>query len=91
MANFYTDNSDIQFLLSHIDLGRLAEISEKNFKFASEFDYAPSDAGEAVENYRLVLESIGRLCGDFIAPRAESVDRERSEREEINLVISITA
>jgi hypothetical protein len=24
----------------------------------------------------MVLESIGELCADFIAPRAESVDRE---------------
>ena len=33
MANFYKDNEDIQFLLQHIDLGELAELSEQGFKF----------------------------------------------------------
>jgi len=28
MANFFTDNDDIQFLLDHMDLARLAEIME---------------------------------------------------------------
>ena len=49
---------------------------EEDFKFASQFDYAPADADEAMRNYEMVLDSIGQLSGDFIAPRAESVDRE---------------
>lgn len=76
MANFYTDNEDIQFLFKHIDLGKPAAICEEGFKFAGEFDYAPADANEAIRNYELVLESMGQLSGDFIAPRAEDVDRE---------------
>jgi len=76
MANFYKDNNDIQFLFKYIDLGKLATICEKGFKFASEFDYAPADADEAIQNYDLVLDSLGQLSGDFIAPRAEDVDRE---------------
>ena len=76
MANFYRDNDDIQFLFRHMDLSRLAPVCEDDFKFASEFDYAPSDAAEAVQNYDLVLESLGQLSADFIAPRAEDVDRQ---------------
>ncbi len=76
MANFYRDNSDIGFLFRHIDLARVAEMSEEGFKFADEFDYAPADAEEAVRNYDMVLDSLGRLSGDYIAPRAEGVDRE---------------
>ena len=76
MANFYRDNNDIQFLFRHIDLGQPAKVCEEGFKFASEFDYAPSDAEEAVVNYDMVLDSLGQLCGDFIAPRAEDVDRQ---------------
>jgi len=75
MANFYKDNDDIQFLLRHIDLSKLAEICEQNFEFASEFDYAPANADEAVQNYRLVLDSLGQLAAEFITPRAEEVDR----------------
>ena len=76
MANFYRDNNDIQFLFRQIDLGKPAEFCEEGFKFASEFESAPSDAEEAVVNYDMVLDSLGQLCGDFIAPRAEDVDRQ---------------
>lgn len=76
MANFYRDNSDIQFLLRHIDAGKLAAICEENFRFAGDFDYAPANADEAVQNYNMVLDSLGELSADFIAPRAEEVDRE---------------
>lgn len=76
MANFYSDNHDIQFLLQHMDLGKLAELNEEGFKFAQEFDHAPSTGEEAVQNYAMVLEAMGELCGDFIAPRSEAIDRE---------------
>jgi 3-(methylthio)propanoyl-CoA dehydrogenase len=76
MGNFYRDNDDIQFLVKHVDLGQLASIFEEDFRFAKEFDYAPGDAAEAVANYDMVLDSLGELCADFVAPRAESVDRE---------------
>jgi alkylation response protein AidB-like acyl-CoA dehydrogenase len=76
MANFYRDNNDIQFLFRHMDLGALAEICEEGFKFAREFDHAPADAAEAIRNYDMVLDSLGQLCAEFIAPRAEGVDRE---------------
>jgi len=75
MANFYRDNDDIQFLFRHTDLCKSAEICEEGFKFASEFDYAPANADEAIQNYDMVLDSLGQLSGDFIAPRAEDVDR----------------
>ncbi len=75
MANFYTDNDDIRFLLKHIDLASVAGLTEQGFKFASDFDYAPADADEAIQNYRLVLDSLGRLSADFIALRAEDNDR----------------
>lgn len=74
MANFFTDNDDILFRFRTIDLGQLAEIREAGFKFAAECDYAPADAAEAVENYRLTLTSIGQLSAEFIAPRSEDVD-----------------
>ncbi|HLB73593.1 MAG TPA: acyl-CoA dehydrogenase family protein [Sedimentisphaerales bacterium] len=76
MANFFRDNSDIEFLLRHIDLGSVAEVCEDGFRFADEFEHAPRNAQEAVENYEMVLDSLGRLSGDFIAPRAEDVDRQ---------------
>jgi len=76
VANFYRDNDDIQFLFRHTDLRKLATVCEDDFKFSSEFDYAPADADEAVENYDMVLDSLGQLSADFIAPRAEDIDRQ---------------
>lgn len=76
MGNFYRDNDDIQFLFRHMDLRELAVIYEEDFKFSSEFDYAPANADEAVQNYEMVLDSLGQLSDDFIAVRAEEVDRQ---------------
>jgi alkylation response protein AidB-like acyl-CoA dehydrogenase len=61
-----------------MDLGALARLWEEDFKFAPQFDSAPAGVDEAIRNYDMVLDSIGQLSGDFIAPRAESVDRESS-------------
>jgi alkylation response protein AidB-like acyl-CoA dehydrogenase len=76
MANFYSDNDDIKFLFRHVDMGTSAEICEEDFKFAGEFDHAPADVDEAIQNYEMVLNSLGQLCSEFIAPRAEDVDRQ---------------
>jgi alkylation response protein AidB-like acyl-CoA dehydrogenase len=82
MGNFYTDNDDIRFLFRHIDLGQLARAFEEGFRFAGEFDYAPGDEQEAARNYEMVLESLGELCADFIAPRAEGIDRAGNQLNE---------
>jgi 3-(methylthio)propanoyl-CoA dehydrogenase len=76
MANFYSDNEDIGFLFKSMDLRELAGLSEEGFRFAKEFDYAPADADEAIRNYEMVLTSLGQLSAEFIAPRAEDVDKE---------------
>jgi len=76
MANFYRDNDDIQFLFRHTDVAGSASVCEEGFKFAGEFDYAPADADEAIQNYDMVLDSLGQLSAEFIAPRAEDVDRQ---------------
>jgi len=76
MANFYRDNNDIQFLFRHIDLAASAEVCEEGFRFTEEFDNAPANAEEAIQNYEMVLDSLGQLCAEFIAPRAEDVDRQ---------------
>ena len=76
MANFYTDNDDIRFLFRHYNLKALARIMEGDFTSANEYDWAPADANEAVENYDRVLEIIGQVSGDTIAPNAEGIDLE---------------
>ena len=76
MANFYQDNNDIRFLMLHLDLGELARYQEEGFRFARECDYAPADAAEAIDNYQRILDTMGQISGDFIAPRSEGIDRQ---------------
>lgn len=75
MPNFFTDNPDILFHFQHYDLARLAQLYEQDFRFHQEFDYAPENAQDAVENYRLILESLGQLAAEVIAPTAADNDR----------------
>ena len=76
MANFYTDNKDLQYHLSHPLMKRIIELKERNFADAAEYDYAPQDTEDALDSYRRVLEIVGDVCGEVIAANAESVDHE---------------
>ncbi len=78
MANFFNDNEDILFLFEHIDLAELARIQEEGFQGTDrhQYDIAPEDEAETVENYRRILEIIGQVAGEMIAPNAEQIDRE---------------
>ena len=78
MANFYEDNQDIKFHFHTLDLGHIAWLQEEGFRDAGHYDYAPRDEADAVDGYEQVLRVVGDICAEFIAPRAESVDREGS-------------
>lgn len=75
MTNFFLDNPDILFLFDHLDLRTVAGLSENGFPRAGVPDFAPENAEEAVRNYRGVLETIGALAAETIAPTAEETDR----------------
>jgi 3-(methylthio)propanoyl-CoA dehydrogenase len=78
VANYFLDNDDIQFLFNHIDLAELATLQEDNFVHAGHdgSGYAPLNAADTVDNYRRVLEIIGEVAAEFIAPNAEQIDHE---------------
>lgn len=75
MGNYFLDNQDIQFLFDHIDLRELARLQEDR-TLAGDPDYGPSDADDAVDNYRRILEIVGQIAADTIAENAETIDRE---------------
>jgi alkylation response protein AidB-like acyl-CoA dehydrogenase len=79
MPNFFTDNEDILDFLDTADLRDLVMLQERNYGEAGEYDYAPTDYEDAVDGYRRVLEVVGALAGDFIAPRAADVDAEEAQ------------
>lgn len=75
MGNFFLDNQDIQFHFQHADLLTLARLQEDRTD-NGQADYVPVDEADAVDNYRRVLEIVGEIAADTIAPHAETVDRE---------------
>jgi len=78
VPNFFSDNEDIQFLFEHLELAEIAREQEDGFADAktAQIDYAPVDEADAIDNYRRILEIVGDIAGNTIAPRAEQVDRE---------------
>ena len=76
MANFYNDNPDLRHHLSHPMMKKIVELNERNFSDAEKFDYAPLNYDDAMDNYERVLQIVGDICGDIIAPNAEAVDHQ---------------
>ena len=76
MANFFSDNKDLQFHLDHPLMRKIVELKERGFAEKELYDYAPQDYDDAMDNYRRVLEIAGEVCGEVIAPNAEGVDHE---------------
>ena len=76
MANFFSDNKDLQFHLGHPMMRKIVELKERGFAEKDLYDYAPQNFEDAMDSYRKVLEIAGEVCGDVIAPNAEGVDHE---------------
>ncbi len=76
MANFFSDNKDLQFHLGHPLMRKIVELKERGFSEKEAYDYAPQDFDDAMDSYRKVMEIAGEVCGEVIAPNAEGVDKE---------------
>jgi 3-(methylthio)propanoyl-CoA dehydrogenase len=79
MSNYYTDNLDLQAYLRRLDLARIVRLREDDYRQAADFSYAPRDYDDALDSYERTLEIVGEIAGDFVAPRAEDVDRAGSD------------
>ncbi|MCD7932611.1 MAG: acyl-CoA dehydrogenase family protein [Tannerellaceae bacterium] len=76
MANFYLDNPSLKHHLNHPLMKRIVELKERNYTDKDKYNYAPIDFEDAMDSYDKVLEIVGEICGEIIAPNAESVDHE---------------
>ena len=76
MANFFTDNKDLMFHMNHPLMKKIVELKERGFEDKDKYDYAPVDFEDAIDNYNRVMEILGEVCGEVIAPNAEGVDHE---------------
>ena len=81
MANFYNDNKALQYHLNHPLMKEIVALRERNYTQCEKFDYAPLDFEDAMDSYKRVLEIIGEVCGDIIAPNAKDVDLEGPHHE----------
>ncbi|HOI50671.1 MAG TPA: acyl-CoA dehydrogenase family protein, partial [Prolixibacteraceae bacterium] len=79
MANYYTDNKDLKFHLSHPLMEKIVALKERNFTEKDAFDFAPMDFEDAMDSFDKVLEVVGEICGEIIAPNAEGIDAQGPE------------
>ena len=76
MPNYFTENADLLYQFDRLDLKEIVEMTEENYKQAEKFEFAPLNYEDAKENYRKVLEVVGDIAANFIAPRAAKIDEE---------------
>jgi 3-(methylthio)propanoyl-CoA dehydrogenase len=79
MANFYTDNKELKFHLTHPLMEKIVHLKERNFAEKQTYDFAPMDFEDAMDSYDKVLDVVGSICGEIVAPNAESIDQEGPE------------
>lgn len=80
-VNFYLDNSDLSFRLQQVDLQEVIAVKEKGYSFHSQYPTAPRSYADAIENYNLMLEVLGDICANVIAPLAPAADEEGAHFE----------
>ncbi len=74
--NFFLDNLDLQFHLDHTDLSQVVALKEKGYTYSEQYPAAPRSYEDAQDNYRLMLQVLGEICANVIAPRAAEADEE---------------
>lgn len=77
MANYYNDNEKIKFEVGQDALmQRIVALKERDFADKGQYDYAPEDYDDAMDSYNRVLDIVGEVTADVVAPNAEAVDAE---------------
>ncbi|MDH6344014.1 alkylation response protein AidB-like acyl-CoA dehydrogenase [Parabacteroides sp. PFB2-12] len=76
MANYFQDTPGYKHHLHHPLMKRIVELKERNYTDKDKFDYAPFDFEDAMDSYEKVLEIVGEICDEIVAPNAEGVDHE---------------
>ena len=75
-TTFYLDNPELKFHLTHPLMKKIVALKERNYIDKGSYDYAPIDFEDAIDSYNSVLEIVGDICANIMAPNAEGVDQE---------------
>lgn len=76
MANYYTDHPEIEFHLNHPLMKRVVDLKERNYVEKDQFEDAPVNYEDAIENYKRLLDITGDVAANIIEPNSEDVDLE---------------
>ena len=76
MANYYSDHPEIEFHLNHPLMKRVVDLKERNYAEKDQFEDAPVNYEDAIENYKRLLDITGDVAANIIEPNSESVDQE---------------
>jgi 3-(methylthio)propanoyl-CoA dehydrogenase len=76
MPNYFSDNPDLLFHFSQLDLRETVAIAEEDYRFHADYPHAPRDYDDAKESWRHILELVGDIAGNHIADRAAQVDEQ---------------
>lgn len=76
MSNFFTDNRDLQFTLENLDLREVMDLKENGYTQTQKFDFAPENYEDALDSFKRILQVVGDIAGEKIAPRASQIDDE---------------
>ena len=76
MSNFFTDNADLLFTLDNLEIQEAVRLIEKDYTEAQKYDTAPESFEDAMDSFHRILDVIGDVAGERIAPRARQVDEE---------------
>jgi len=76
MENYYTDNPHLRFHLTHPLMAKIVKLKESDYTQKDQYDFAPLDYEDAIDSYDKIMEIIGEISGEIVAPNAESVDKE---------------
>lgn len=76
MANYYTDHPEIEFHLNHPLMKRVVDLKERNYVEKDQFEDAPVNYEDAIENYKRLLDITDDVAANIIEPNSEDVDLE---------------
>ncbi len=74
--NFFLDNRDLQFHLQHADMREVIALKEKGYTYHDQYPSAPRHYEDAKHSYQLLLQVLGDICANIVAPRAAEADEE---------------
>lgn len=87
--NFFTDNLDLQYHFDNLYLGEIVEILEDGYRYHDQYLAAPRNYADAKDSHRMILEVLGDICANDVAPRAAEADEEGAHFENGKVCYSV--